>query len=371
MLDLNVWVDDIFYAIKSLKGIIIAEDSLLLNAAIFRLMKSPLWDFELKGASLSVHQDGSGYSFITLPSLNDPANNSLLIRDEMLINPLSYRYEYSEYSDEQEVWEFNKNAMIITHEKPINVPFLDGVIELLSKKDKYQALLTTDPVQIIYLMAKRNEVSFETYMTMDVSGFNSMSGMSTYSANTAREVFGHRYANEMCNRIHIVARNFLGPVGIIAMFDHSCQKSGSFNHELLSVSYIYVSPGYRQAGIASSLMKLSFEYCLEHKKLLGRTSPTEIGKLTADHFSDLAQQHAPLLPFLKSEELELLNSIYRKLDDLSIVSYESKCAYIQKALSSVRGYASDGHDLNNGKDKALHKFFENTNTATSCMEFKK
>lgn len=371
MFEPNVWADDIFYAIKSLKGEIVAEDTLLLNAALFKLMKSPLWDFEFKGASLSVHQDETGYSFITLPDLNDPDNESLAIRDEIWINPLAHRYEYSEYNDELEVWEFDKNAVVVVHDKPINVPFLDGVIELLSQQDKYQALLTTDPVQMGDLMAKRNELRFETFKAMGVYEFNAMSGMSTYGGNTAKEIFGHRYANEMGNRIHIVARNFLGPVGIISLFDHSEANPGRFEQDLLSVSYISVSPGYRRAGIASSLMKLAFDYCLEHKKILARTRPSEIGKFTVDHFSKLAQQHAPLLPFLKTHELELFNSISRQLESIHVKSYERKCDYIQQALLLTRQHSTDSYFTTDNEWKALDEFYKTLNKSAFNMDFGK
>jgi GNAT superfamily N-acetyltransferase len=369
MLDLNVWTDDICSAIKSIKGIVAAQDTLLLNAVLFKLMKSPLWDFEFKGASLSVHQDSSGYSFITLPELNDPDNDSYLIRNEVSINPLSHRYEHSEYRDEQEVWEFDKNAAAMTHEKLVNVPFLDGVIELLSQQDKYQALLTTDPVQIRDLMAKRNDLRFETFKSIDVSGFNTMSGMSTYGGNTAKEVFGHRYANEMGNRIHIVARNFLGPVGIIALFDHSTIRAGRSEQDLLSVSYISVSPGYRRAGIASSLMRWAFEYCQENKKILGRTKPSEIGKLTVDYFSHLAREHAPLLPFLKSHEMEILQPISRQLERMPVINYERKCSYIEKALIAIRAHEDNSGFLNDRQRVALDNFCKSVNIKTLEQEF--
>jgi ribosomal protein S18 acetylase RimI-like enzyme len=100
--------------------------------------------------------------------------------------------------------------------------------------------------------------------------------MGMYDDHYAKSVFGHGYVNYLDNRSFIVARNALGPVGIISLFDCGAPDSHRLRPDVLSISFISVSPGYRRLGIGTKLIRQAMQYCIDHKKILSRTSPSSM-----------------------------------------------------------------------------------------------
>jgi GNAT superfamily N-acetyltransferase len=362
----DVWTSDILKAIQLLKGKISPDDCLLGNAVLFKLMKSPLWRHEFEGAALVAHQDDSGYSYIDLPGFDDPDNNKLSIRDGTTFNLLDHRYEYPMYCEEgYELWSYSRAAEKKVMAEPPHLDYLREVLDLLSENPYYRQFLTNDPQELDEFMEKTRRIEYNVLEEKSTQEIIQSTGISRYDTEVVTHLFGHRYAKCDSNRKYVVAQNSLGPVGILSLFDHSAPGVSHGQTDLLSVSFVSVTPGYRRLGIASGLMRTAFDYCLSHKKMLGRTEPSEIGRLTVDHFSQLAKTHAPSLPFMNRQEMLAMSMMQRAIPGLRTLPYAQKCKVIQKGLALIREHEFQMFDLTDAQELALKQYCETFNNAST------
>lgn len=353
----DVWSNDILKAIQSLKGKLAPEDCVLANTVLFKIMKSPLWRSEFEGAVLSIHQDNTGYSFIKLPEISDPDNEGLTIREETVFNILDHRYEYPMYCEEgYPLWVYDRDAAPLNLTEVPSIELLPEITEFLSENQYYRKLLTTDPVEIESLKRLCDKIEYSVVVENSISELIQSTGISRYDNSVVTQLFGHRYATRDENRIYVIAQNIMGPVGILSLFDHSQKGVSHSQPDLLSISFVSVTPGYRRQGIASSLMKTAFDYCLRNEKMLGRTDPTEIGKLTAGHFSKLAKAFAPALPFMTRQEMMAMSIMQRRIPNLRDMPYLSKTKVIQQGLERIRLHEGQMFDLSDRQELELKQY---------------
>ncbi len=359
----DVWTDDVLKAIHTLKGRITPEDCLLANVVLFKIMKSPLWRSEFQDIKLVVHEDNSGYSFIDFAEVVDFDNDRLTIREASVFNALDHHYEYPMFSEgEYELWPYDKNAQRIEYLDPPSLDFLSEVEDLLSENRYYQKFLTRDPVAIDSFKQECNQIECNVIEVDGLADLIQSTGISRYDTYVVTQLFGHRYAARDENRIYVVAQNLLGPVGILSLFDHSRPGVLSRQQDLLSVSFVSVCPGYRRQGIASQLMRTAFDYCLKHEKLLSRTEPSEIGKLTQSHFSELARQYAPGLPFMSRQEMQAYYYMERVIPGLTKMSYKGRTGIIQQGLERIRRHEPQMFDLSDAQEIEIRRFCETYST---------
>ncbi len=357
------WYGDILTAMKTVSGDreLQPDDCLIANNVLFVILKSFAWKGAFDGATLSVSDDGSGYSYVTLHEYLDPYSSNLEIRRKTNINVLDFKYEYSDYDDNHIVWERDHDAKINIYDEPFASEVCERVLRVI-KENKYYAMLLESSIEG---QCKINSSLFDIeYSVVDEDdAFDRLieiTNMSSYSTHPIKSVFGHRYFSMDCsNRKLIVAKNKLGPVGILCLFDHSMPDVLDKDNNRLSISYVSVSPGYRNHGISKNLLRHAFDYAIKNEKYIARTDPTEIGKLISySSFSSLAKNEYPSIPFLTCSKARLLWSLTRS-DGFQNLDYKKRNSIILLAEKKIdKVLTSKGMDPYEIFDSWLHDFVE-------------
>src|SRR5690606_22924120 len=185
--EFDIWQNDIINAIREIIDVELSpKDCLLANVIAFKLMKSPLWREEFRGASLHIHNNDTGYSYITIPKFSDPDNSSLFIRGEDLqLNILEYMYDaYGVCEGEDvEIWPRDYDAKSI---ELTSLPELQGLqegLDVLRQNPYYDMLLTSDLEALRAYELRLNDFTFKTLKDADLQKLNQLCGISRYSLN--------------------------------------------------------------------------------------------------------------------------------------------------------------------------------------------
>lgn len=380
---LDKWKNDIYTAIKDCKPgtdeekTLVESDGLLANKILFLLMKSPVWTHEFSGVELRVSKEVPSYSYVHLPDLIDPDEDGRELREETSINTIGWKYSnsYGYYDDERELWAEPKGDEYVTLSTSIaNDEKVKNILNVLRNDEYYDFLLEEDSQKIQENIEKLQEID---YVIIDADDddrtkiLEDMMHMSEYEIGHYRSVFGHRYASHLDNRKLIVAKNFLGPVGILSLFDRGAVFANERIDGMYSISFVSVAPSYRNMGIAKELMRRAFKYCQDNEKIVMRTSPSKLGELFSyDSFTRLAKSEFKQLPVLTHNQ-ECLTYLLRKFPVYSRLNYTSKCkilsSLIEKADELLKADPSPFRDYSYLDEKELYFHIENIMSKSSAV----
>lgn len=344
---LDKWEDDVISALKHLRKIegrsLQPGDCLVANNTMLSLMQSFVWNGQFEGVQLNVRLDASGYSWIDIPSYFDPlaelGDGRLEIRSRTKIETLChfFRGNYSEYDDDtREPWPTKMNAKYETFDSSIPCPETEAVKTHLRGMNCYYAmLLSEDPKENETIKRDLTNISYQILEDGEGQDFERMTHMG-YQGHT-KLIFGHRYfSHNDRNRTYVVATNPLGPIGIMSLYDYAKKSGEDHNPDKISISFVSVSPGYRQLGIAKNLLRKAAEYAVSTQRYITRTEPSTIGAMTSyAAYTALMRKEFPKLPFVGHLDADYLHQI-EKLEGFRGLSYIAKCMVIQEAVASIQ-----------------------------------
>jgi len=345
---LDKWQDDVVSALQYLRhseGLSLQpSDCLTANDVMMALMRSYVWKGEFDGAKLHVRLDNSGYSWISLPDYFDPLADETdpccRIRPPMDIKTMCNFYEYPDYGFDDEgadfePWATDDESMVQIFSQPIHTLDSAKVKQRLCATNQYYAmLLDENPANQALNIENLKDIRYQILEKGEGADFESMTKMG-YMGHT-KQVFGHRYFSyNDSNRIYIAATNALGPVGIMCLFDYGAKEGEGRNPDKLSISFVSVSPGYRQLGIASQMLRTAAEFAQKTQRYITRTEPSSIGKRTScDAYTNLMKKEFPKIPFIGHMDADYLHQIER-ISGFSALSYQAKCAIIKDSVSAI------------------------------------
>lgn len=343
---LDKWQNDVVTALKHLRKIdgksLQSSDCLVANNTLLSLMQSYVWTGEFDGAQLNVRLDASGYSWVSLPPYSDPlaekSDGRLEIRSRTKIDALCHLFEGNDYNSfecNQTTWKTNNSSKFDTLDTPIPCPDTEAVKRQLSAMSPYYLMLLTDDVKTQEIV-KSNlaKINYQVLERGEGQDFEKMTNMG-YQGHT-KQVFGHRYfSHNDHNRIYVVATNPLGPVGIMSLFDYREKKDDAHNQDRISISFVSVSPGYRQHGIAREMLRKAAEYAMSTERYITRTEPSTIGKMTSyASYTALMKKEFPKLPFVGHMDADYLHQV-EKIEGFKDLAYQAKCIIIQEAVRDI------------------------------------
>lgn len=342
---LDGWVEDVLDCLVEInlsqgRDNLNPDDVVAATNAIFTLINSYAFRDEFPGATLCIADSDIQYAKIHLPEVNDPYSDELDIRDEAYINPLGWKFNYPEYLDiddpEPIVWEKPLHPDYISYSTPINCTKTTAILDkLLQKNAFYSKLLEEDPDRQIENLKELDKIEYVFCENTSYHDLDRLTNMAKYSGGNIDKVFGHRYVSGSDNRHHIVAKNWLGPVGVLCLFDHASPGVLDKNPSKYSVSYVSVSPSYRRQGISTQLMREAFKQAISDERYLSRTEPSEMGEETTYyHFTELAKKEFPLLPFIEKSDENYVHALTRN-DDFHEWPYKYKCLAINSFVSKI------------------------------------
>lgn len=363
---LDKWQKDILDSISASKnlpnGVYAKEDCLLANAILFELVNSYVWRHEFKGAQLIAKQDTSGQSWIDFPAYDDP-NTQNGLRYEERINCLDWKY-FASYDNESldETWHTTENGNLEIITETSQLPWIAEVKRKLSENDYYRLLLEKDPVKQANNLRDLEKITYTIYEDLDYHELLLQTKMYRYSGNPLGEIFGHVYTKSCDNRIMVVAANALGPIGLAALFDYS--KSPSMrNPDRLSLSYVSVSPSFRNKGISKELLRKCLEYAQQNGKFITRTTSSPFGeKAIFKSFGEYAKDNFSAVPFVKNEEIQLACILYNNSDFCSLNS-KSRLKLIIEFLRLGNSY------LERTKEQLIHATHHDINEELLLKQF--
>ena len=339
---LTLWRDRIFSEISTVLGRAPEPtDSVIANSVLLHLMQSPLWSGgEFEGVEFHIHEDGTGFSELFLPERFDPdSDGELSIRDKTYVSVFQEFFDSNYIFDDLDtsVWVRNSKAPKRIVVQPVYNDVVNEILSNLQSEPYLANLISREKGEVERLTQAKNELRFQLLDTPDLNvwDLNQYSHIDASMAISARYVFGHRYLEFLDNRKLIVAYNFMGPVGVLCLFDHAAPGVLNGDECRYTISFVSVSPGYRRKGIASMLMRQAFQTAIEHKKFVSRTSPTTIGENTFDHFSHLAEKEFPGLPVIRNHESTTYSVVNKRLK-LASRPYRERSAILSRVLKAAR-----------------------------------
>lgn len=343
---LDKWEEDITSSLVEINKLedrnpINPDDEIAVTNALFSLIKSYAFRDEFKGAVMQVADSDIQYSRIVFPELNDPYSDRLDIRDETFIHPLGWKFEPAEYwedeDEEPEVWESPDRPVFKEFSEPLSCEKTNKLLNRLREQSVYyQLLLETDPEKQIKNLQSLNHIEFRFMKDSSYHDLDRLTNMGMYRGGNIDHVFGHRYVNGSGHRHHVVAQNWLGPVGVLCLFDHAEKGVMDPDPSRYSVSFVSVSPSYRRQGISTQLMREAFKQCIKDQRYLARTDPSDMGReVTFDHFTTLGEKEFPQVPFLKRGEAQYLFAL-TKQEGFHDMPYSLRCQAVSELADKVR-----------------------------------
>ena len=345
------WKNDILESLieyKKENGIstqISPEDTYPLHNCIFHLIQSYVWKNEFKNTTLHIADSETPYSWIEIPPYVQHYGKDKVCRireDFIKLNCFSSHYGYSGYEDDDYIaWSKPKNSASYKLNKPHKCEITDFILNALYKKNSYYSmLLETNPEKQLEHLTSLKKYTIEIFEKLDWNQLEDMTNMSLFDGQHYDKVFGHIYSSTFEHRIHIVAKNALGPIGILSIFNHNSHGVLDNNPNKFSISYVTVSPSYQNQGIASNLYREAIKYAVKNKKYLARTSPSPMGKeLSYDSFTKLVQTEFPDVVILSNEESRATDILTTK-DSFKNLSYKNR----NKKLINFVSELSDTYD---------------------------
>lgn len=311
---LDKWSEDIWAAIRLINGQetsaeVMAQPALALTAnnALFSLMKSYLFDQEFAGATLSVLQDGSGYSWVTLPEAVDPDIPDFEYRVATRFNVMEPCFQEPEYLEDGEEyiepWPFDPKARFSVLPAPMKDADTAAVLSHLATSSPYYAMLLQ--VDQERQAAHLSQLAKVEYMTLEGAtrwDVERLSHMTDSQGGNLQGVLGHQYvSSDERPGTYILAINALGPVGILLFYDYDQKAAADRATGKLGIDFVSVAPRFRRQGISSELMRRACQHSIDRQKYLVLSSSSEFGKAhTERHFIDTIGGEFPELPFLTS-----------------------------------------------------------------------
>lgn len=311
-------------------------DTLIANQVLFAFIKSYIFEDQFDHAVLHVNSENGHFSYIEIPEMNDPLESSFQIRPKCKLNVLSHMYEFNDYY-EHTPWsrggrDFDSYSRITLSDSAVVV-----MERMISKYDIYRKAFSSDSDEMrlnLDLLKKIEYVRLTGECTDELIEMCATSERCNYGA--IKHLFGHRYFSGNDNANYIVAKNWIGPVGLICLFDQNRGMYEDGNKNAWSISYVSVSTCYRKLGIASRMLKESFQWASENNKYICRTEPSEIGrKYTFDKFSKIAKESFPKIPFVENEYKKIAH-IVSKFCAENGLSFQKECHVLNALLIKAR-----------------------------------
>lgn len=314
---LDNWISDIEDALYKTKGVdfknATLDDIMAGNLVLLKLATSYVWKNGLEDSRLMVSNKDPRFCFLAIPSNEDPYTGKWM-RDETYVSTYSSKLsKFIEYYDES----CDNNIYIMpdidTFSPQENVSEKDpsicnNILVELKKNDYYCKLLETSPDKIKNNINELGNLSFQ--FVNENRYFDEIPKVSRISDGDCfgmRTIFGHAYFHsDDSNRHLVIAKNWLGPVGVLSLFDRGKNGVSRQCKDLYSISYLSVTPAFRGMGIAVKLIDEAIKIAKEKRKLLVRTEPTQMGeekirkKIT--DFTNKKHSNFPIIPFYLSEK---------------------------------------------------------------------
>lgn len=352
---LDNWIEDIENALHKTKGVdfksATLEDIFIGNLALLKLATSYIWKNGLEDSRLMVSSKDPRFCFLKIMGYEDPYTGKDM-RDESYISIYSsklselidYHYEEGDY----EIYNMPDMDTFSPCEKINKKDFsiCEHILKELKKDEYYSKLLEEESDKIQKNITELSNLSFQ-FVNED-RYFDEIPDISRISSNDCfgmRTVFGHAYFHSHdSNRHLIIAKNWLGPVGVLSLFDRGREGVSRKCKDLYSISYLSVTPAFRGQGIAVKLIDEAIKIAKEKQKILVRSEPSPMGeekiykKIT--RFTNENHRNFPIIPFYLSEKANIIlnNELIRDL------SYKNKTKIIV--------------GMNNFMNKKLHNAIE-------------
>lgn len=308
------------------------QDNLVANEVYFFILNSPVFKDTFSGSRLFSSFAGD-YSFVEIIGKTEALPIKVKIRSAETVDLFSFMYEYSEGDDDFEPWEKGNSGTVEITLDSISKRAFQLIDIIKDNSPLMQKILSPTSKNLKDL----DKISYEVIAhDSDVNVLDFCVTESKSCIADIKKVFVHRYFNyRETDNIYIVAKNWLAPVGIICLFDTNLADPLRANSRTLSISYVSVTPEYRNIGISKNLIRQSFVYAKEHNKYLSRTRPSDIGRLYSyDSFTQLAAKEFPAIPFVKREYISFAYQVNKAATE-SKMSYGSECKALNYILSKI------------------------------------
>lgn len=332
------------------------EHCLLANKVLYEFLSSYAWDLEFKGVELRVSSENPLYSEIHIPEFRDPDvddldRNESIIRYAKKINVFGHLYEYPEYwDDDQEMPEPYKKGSMKDYSLASFVR--EGKVEqviknLSSSSEYYKKVFEKESSEIQKNINKLHDIEYVRIKDDESDKLIELCHLDKYSYSPIKSVFGHRYFSGSDKyRNYICAKNWLGVVGIVSLFDHNpkdgfiSEKSPYFD----TLSYISVSPSYRNEGISKEMFKMTLDWTLEKGKILRNTDYTYLGrKFIQPIFGKIAQEHCPQMTFVEEGDRVLLSRI-TKHEGFSELSVAARYKIVKSVFEKTESLINESNE---------------------------
>lgn len=211
------------------------DDVIAATNAVFSLIKSYAFRNEFPGATLMVADSDIQYAKIYLPAVDDPYSDRLNIRKETYIDPLGWKFEIPEYWDAEDeepvVWDKPVESSFSHHDQPLDCSKTQAILDRLRQKNAYYGkLLEDDPEEQIKHLEALNDLSYEMHENSGYTDLDEMTQMGKYLGGNVNKVFGHRYVPLSETNDYIVAKNWLGPVGIVCLSSYGQKGDADYRN---------------------------------------------------------------------------------------------------------------------------------------------
>lgn len=321
------WEDDIANVILNKNGRDFnktnAEDLYVANLVLFRLITSYAWQGnEMTNSQFMRSTQDPLFSYISVPEFYEKDSDQK-IRDKKSVCFFSNKvsmfrdYYYDEYLDENE----NLRNNVLLYESPsldtfeeikkadIDFSASEYIINELSKDDYYKKLLETNKTNIKKNIDELGHVDFEIISPSNTERITQITNISDHGYSGLLSVFGHFYFNarDLKTDPHIVAKNWLGPIGMIGLYNNSAK--GKTNN-LFTISFISVTPAFRKMGLGTRLAEEAIKYSIDNNKVLARTDPSKMGKMgLRGSIDNIARSKYPSFPLVPSYSKDAITSL--------------------------------------------------------------
>lgn len=375
------WEDDIARVIfnKTGRGFnkTTPEDLYAANLVLFRLITSYAWQGnEMTNSQFMRSSQDPLFSYIVVPEFYEK-NSDQKIRNEKTIcffqNKLSmFRdYDYDEYLDSNEkenllLYE-SPNQDTFNEIKKTNIDFSlsEYIADELSNDDYYKKLLETNKSIIEKNINNLGHIDFEVILPNNTDRITEITRISDYSYSGVLSVFGHFYfeARDLKTHTHIVAKNWLGPIGMICLYDESIHGK---TNDLLTISFVSVTPVFRKMGLGTRLAEEAIKYSIDNNNVLARTDPSKMGKMgLRGSISNMARLKYPSFPLVPSYSKDAIKSL--------LSNKTAKKLYKNKLFPFIKGavdYIDSSIKNNLNKDiRELVSFDINYKIRIFCDEY--
>lgn len=318
---LDTWISDIEDALRKTKGVdfnnVTLDDIFSGNLALLKLTTSYVWSNGLEDSLLMVSNKDQRFCFLKIMAYEDPYTGKDM-RDESYISTYSSKLsKFIEYYDESDHYNVYNMPDIDTFLPCKNISENDSsicnnILAELKKNEYYCKLLEASPDKIQKNIDELNNVSFH-FVNEDryFEEIPKISKISDCDCFGMRTIFGHTYFQSFdSNRHLVIAKNWLGPVGVLSLFDRGKKEVSRHCKDLYSISYLSVTPAFRGRGIAVKLIDEAIKIAKEKRKILVRSEPSPMGeekickKIT--NFTNKNHSNFPIIPFYLSEKATII-----------------------------------------------------------------